>query len=134
MTQTIIPTMRYEDAPRMLAWLCDAFGFERRMAVPAKDGGVITHAELTLDGSMIMIGSTRDDHLSAYLTSARAVGKCTQSAYVIVRDTKAHYERAKAAGAQIVIELHEEGYGGWGYGALDPEGQLWYFGNYDPFA
>ena len=26
---TIIPTMRFHDAPRAIDWLCEAFGFER---------------------------------------------------------------------------------------------------------
>lgn len=129
----VIPTIRYEDAAQMIEWLCRAFGFEKHMVVPSEDGK-IPHAQLVYRGSMIMLGSTRDDALSAWLSSARSAGTTTQAAYVVVDDAKAHYARAKAAGAEIVMELHEEGYGGWGYGARDPEGQLWYFGTYDPWA
>lgn len=131
--QSIIPTMRYEDAASMIEWLCRAFGFEKRMVVPAEDGKV-PHAELVLGGAMIMLGSTRDDELSKYLSTPRKVKTTTQAPYVVVADAKAHYARAKAEGAEIVRELHEEGYGGWGYGARDPEGHLWYFGTYDPWA
>jgi uncharacterized glyoxalase superfamily protein PhnB len=129
----IIPTMRYQDAPAMIEWLCSAFGFEKRLVVPG-EGRVITHAELTLGNGMIMLGSERDDAFGKLLSTARAAGTVTQSAYVVVPDARAHYERAKAAGAEIVDELREESYGGAVYAARDPEGQLWYFGSYDPWA
>lgn len=44
----------------------------------------------------------------------------------------AHYERAKAAGAEIIDEYAEKDYGGAGYSCRDPEGHLWWFGGYDP--
>lgn len=131
--QSIIPTMRYEDAAGMIEWLCRAFGFEKQMVVPSDDGKV-PHAQLVLGSSMIMLGSARDDELATYLKTPRAAKTTTQAPYVIVEDAKAHHARAKAEGAEIVVELHEEGYGGWGYGARDPEGHVWYFGTYDPWA
>ena len=39
----------------------------------------------------------------------------------------AHYQRAKEAGATIVADPHEPGYGERRYDAEDPEGQLWSF-------
>jgi uncharacterized glyoxalase superfamily protein PhnB len=53
---------------------------------------------------------------------------------VIVSDCAAHYERAKAAGARIIDELEIKEYGGAGYSCRDPEGHLWWFGSYDPWA
>ena len=47
MTSTIIPCLRYRDAPRMIEWLCKAFGFERHLIVEDGKGG-IAHAQLTL--------------------------------------------------------------------------------------
>lgn len=29
MTGSIIPCLRYEDAPKMIGWLCDDIGFQR---------------------------------------------------------------------------------------------------------
>lgn len=131
--QSIIPTMRYEDAPRMIEWLCRAFGFEKHLVVPIGEDK-IAHAELVLGGSMIMLGSTRDDDLGKLMVSPRAAKITTQAAYIVVGDAKAHYARAKEEGAEIIRDLREEGHGGWGYGARDPEGHLWYFGTYDPWA
>jgi uncharacterized glyoxalase superfamily protein PhnB len=54
------------------------------------------------------------------------------SVYVAVADTDALYERAKAAGAEIVRELHDTDYGSRDFAAKDPEGNLWSFGTYRP--
>jgi len=58
----------------------------------------------------------------------------TQSCCVVVADVDAHYARATAAGAQVVIEIADQDYGGRGYACRDPEGHLWWFGSYDPWA
>lgn len=51
-----------------------------------------------------------------------------------VNDCAAHCAQAKAAGAEIVDDLETRDYGGSGYSARDPEGHLWSFGDYDPWA
>jgi len=133
MPSSVIPTMRYHDAPRMIAWLCRAFGFREHLVVPDGAGG-IAHAELTFGNGMVMVGSARDDAFGRLVSTARDARTVTQSAYVIVADVDAHYARAKAAGAEIVMPLKDEDYGGRGYSARDPEGQLWNFGSFDPWA
>lgn len=54
--------------------------------------------------------------------------------YIIVEDADAHYARATGAGAKIVLDIKDEDYGGCGYSCRDPEGHLWNFGTYDPWA
>jgi uncharacterized glyoxalase superfamily protein PhnB len=125
--------MRYVDAPRMLDWLCQAFGFENHLVVPGEHG-TIAHAQLVLGNGMIMLGSARKDELAELMRPAREAGTNTQSAYVIVRDVDAHCARAPAAGAEILREPQDEDYGGRGYGARDPEGVVWWFGSYDPWT
>lgn len=130
----IIPTLRYRDAPAAIEWLCRAFGFEQHLVVPSEDG-TITHAQLVFGKGMIMLGSARDDPFSRYMTPPRDLGgSSTQSAYLIVADADAHYARAVAAGAHIVYDIKDEDYGGRGYSCLDPEGHVWNFGTYDPWA
>lgn len=51
----------------------------------------------------------------------------------MVEDVDALHARAIAAGAEIVIELKDEDYGGRGFSCRDPEGHLWTFGSYDPW-
>ena len=52
---------------------------------------------------------------------------------MIVPDCRAHYERAKAAGAEIIDDYAEQDYGGAGYSCRDPQGHLWWFGSYNPW-
>ena len=133
MPSTIIPGMRYQDAPAAIEFLCDAFGFDKRLVVPGEDGA-IAHAQLTLGDGMIMIGSVRDDAHGKHMKLPSQAGGITQSAYIVVAAIEAHYEKAKAAGAEILHELEKQEYGGAVYTARDPQGQIWNFGSYDPWA
>jgi uncharacterized glyoxalase superfamily protein PhnB len=129
-----IPALRYRDATAAVEWLCRAFGFERHFVVPGEDGRVV-HAQLTGEGGMVMLGQASDHAYDEHVKPPAEVGGiCTQAAYVIVDDCKAHHDRAVAAGAEVVVELREEPYGGWAYSCRDPEGHVWSFGEYDPWA
>jgi uncharacterized glyoxalase superfamily protein PhnB len=131
---TVIAAMRYHDANAAIEWLCKAFGFEKHLVVPGENRTVV-HAQLTFGNGMIMLGSAREDEFGQWIKSPREIGGIgTQSAYVIVEDADAHYSRAKAAGAEIVMEVEDQDYGGRLYSCRDPEGHLWSFGTYDPWA
>ncbi len=133
-TTTVIPAMRYNDAPAAIEWLREAFGFEEHLVVPGEDGA-IAHAQLVFGNGMIMLGSTRDDEFGKLQKPPSDLGGAgSQSCYVIVEDADAHYARAVAAGAEIVVEIQDEDYGGRGYSCRDPEGHLWNFGTYDPWV
>jgi len=133
---TVIPCLRYRDAHAAIDWLCVNFGFKKRLVVPNEDG-TIAHAQLSFGNGMIMLGSV----LEAETESGRLIkqpdevgGAVTQSAYVVVSDADAVYTRAKAAGAEIVIDLRDEDYGGRGFSCRDLEGHIWSFGTYDPWG
>jgi uncharacterized glyoxalase superfamily protein PhnB len=134
----LIPCLRYADAPAAINFLCAAFGFQRQaIHADADNPAIIHHAQLVLDGNMIMLGSdrpgpTRD--LYRWITPAQA-GGITMCVYVVIDDPDAHHARAAAAGAQIIrAPFDNQGYPGRGYDAGDPEGNVWSFGSYDPFA
>ena len=129
----IIPGMRYRDAPAAIEWLCSSFGFSRNLVVPGP-GDTIAHAQLVLGDGMIMLGSVADDDYGQMVKTPQEAGGNTQSAYVVVDEIDAHYQRAMAAGAEIVMEIADQEYGGRLYSAKDPEGYLWNFGSYDPWA
>ena len=94
----------------------------------------IDHAQLTHGAGMIMLGSARDDDWGKLVRPAGGSGPVTQSIYVVVEDADAHCERARAAGAEILRELSDTDYGSREYAARDPEGNVWTFGTYDPWA
>lgn len=136
MKTSVIPCLRYRDAPAMIDWLCNAFGFERHLIVPGEREGVVAHAQLNFGDAMIMLGSTANDNEFGRLIAqpGEIGGRETQSPYVVVEKIDAHYARAKAAGAAIVIDIADQDYGGRLYSCRDPEGHLWNFGSYDPWA
>lgn len=130
----IIPALRYRNAPKAIEWLCEAFGFEQHMVVPGANGA-IAHAQLTLGNGMIVLGSVAPDQYGKLTKQPDETGGAvTLSIYIIVPDADAHYKRAKAAGAEIVIDIKNEDYGGRGYTCRDVEGHLWNFGTYDPWV
>jgi uncharacterized glyoxalase superfamily protein PhnB len=135
-TATIVPSLRYQDAPKAIDWLCRAFGLEKQLVVPG-EGGTISHAQLTFGRGMIMLGSS-GAHGGGFDALVKAPGEIggvgAQSLYVIVDDADAHLARARAAGAEIVLDISDKDYGGRDYTCRDLEGHVWTFGTYDPWA
>ena len=146
-TTRIFPFLRYQDAPAAFEWLARAFG--------SGPDGTIAHAQLRYGGSLIMIASVGDEEKLIRIASARddemnligtasardddtklkrpaVVGGASQGIYVYVDDVTAHHDRAKAAGAEIIMELEKSEYGSREYMARDLEGHLWSFGTYAP--
>ena len=82
-----------------------------------------------------MVGGERTGSASRWgvdMRSPRAAGCNTQGLMVFVDDVDAHCAQARAAGARIVDEpsVHDYGEEYWAdraYGAVDPEGHLWWF-------
>ena len=133
-TATVIPTLRYKDAAAAIEWLCEAFGFEKHLVVPAEDGTIV-HAQLTFGNGMVMLGSARESEFDDLQKPPSTLGRAvSQSPYIVVDDPDQHYARAVAAGAEIVVEIKDEDYGGRDYSCRDPEGHVWNFGSYDPWA
>ena len=130
---TIMPTLRYKDAPAAIDWLCRVFGFVRH-AVYAQPDGSIGHAELSLGGGMIMLGSQKNDEYGRNFKSPSELGAETRSAYIVVPDADAVYARSQAAGATVVRPLQDTDYGTREFAVKDPEGHSWSVGTYDPWA
>ncbi len=133
-TATIIPTLRYKDASAAIDWLCNAFGFEKHLIVPGEND-TIAHAQLVFGNGMIMLGSARDDEFGKIQQPPDGAGSVvSQSPYIVVENVDEHYAKAIAAGAEIVIAIKDEDYGGRDYSCRDPEGFLWNFGTYNPWS
>ena len=130
---TIIPGAFYRDAPAAIEWLCRVFGFHKHAVYPGP-GNTILHAELTLGGGMFMLGSLRDNARSPFMKQPDELGGVeTRGANLIVPDADAVYARAKAARAEILIDIEDRHYGGRGFTCRDLEGRMWDIGTYDPW-
>ena len=132
---SIIPGLRYRKAPEAIEWLCRAFGFEKQVVFANPDGS-IAHAQLTFGNGMIMVGSVSNSGAySALLRQPEEIGKAeTQAPSLIVNDCDAVYKMAKAAGAEMVMDIADMPQGGRAFTCRDPEGHLWNVGSFDPWT
>ena len=122
MSNQIIPYLLYADVAGALDFLSRAFGFEERLRYTGPEG-YVSHAELRLGDGIVFLGDPGD----AY-RNPEQLGGHTVLVTVYVDDVDVHCERARAAGAQIVEEPADQVYGERRYGAVDPEGHHWSFG------
>ena len=132
---TLVPSMRYNNAPAAIAWLENVLGFVRH-AVYEGPGGTVAHAQLAFGNTgMLMLGSSSNasDIAYAYALPGEIGGRVTSPMYLVVADCDPIYANARAAGAEFVQELKTMEYGGRAFTVRDPEGYLWSVGEYDPW-
>jgi len=133
--QRIVPMIAYEDAAAAISWLGDAFGFRESGERYTDDHGVVTHAEMELDGAEIMLATPTPE----YRGPTRHAQECEQTRrwldnpwvidglFVQVEDVNEHHRRAQAAGAKVLRGPEEPGTGFRVYTAEDLEGHRWMF-------
>ncbi len=121
MSQTITPYLLYSNCEEALDFLSRAFGFEERLRFVG-DAGYVNHAEMRLGDGVIYMGNPGEGY-----RNPKQLGQDTVGLYVEVDNVDAHYERARAAGAQILSGPENKEYGHRQYTAADPEGHRWYF-------
>lgn len=121
----LISAVCYQDPKAALAWLEKAFGFELVMLIEDADGRLL-HSEMRWGDAAVMVGN----EWSADHKSPKSIGgKNTQTVHVqITEDVDAHCERARAAGAEIIMEPETQFYGDRTYRCRDPEGHIWTIG------
>jgi len=126
---SIHPTLLYRDAGAAIEFLERAFGFET-LARHDNPDGTVAHSELRLGGDVIMVGTGAEDlqDVPEHFRAARV------GVYLAVGDLDSHFERARAAGADVTRELQDTDHGSREYSARDPEGLHWHFGTYVPQA
>ena len=120
---SIYPVLKYQDAHAAMDFLERAFGFERG-AVHEDDAGRIVHGELRLGDDPIAISTTGAGNPTFDQGTGRSV------VYVALDEVDSMHDRAKQAGAEIVMELEDQDYGSRDFSARDPEGNVWSFGTY----
>ena len=119
------PTLRARDARGLIRFLADAFGFEE--TVVYGEGDRVDHAQLSWPaGGGIMLGSAREEAED----DAWPLRPGTFGAYVVTDDPDELFTRATAAGAKVLMELHDTDYGSRDVAVLDPEGNRGSFGTY----
>jgi uncharacterized glyoxalase superfamily protein PhnB len=121
---TVWPGLRARDARGLIKFLVEAFGFVE--VVTYGEGDTVDHAQLAWPlGGGIMLGTARDDPDDTW-----PIRPGTAGIYVVTDDPDRLYERATAAGAEVVRKMSDEDYGSRGFSVKDPEGNHWSFGTY----
>lgn len=59
MGSSVVPRLRYEDAPSAIVWLCEAFGFEKHFVV-VPDADVTQARAQAADAEIVMPVSDQD--------------------------------------------------------------------------
>jgi uncharacterized glyoxalase superfamily protein PhnB len=122
----ITPYLFYEDVEAALVFLARAFDFQETLRYRGAQG-YVSHAEMRLGEGSIMLGDPGEQYRNP------ACGDTVAGAvHVTVEDAQAKYERAVAAGAQIIEPPADQPYGGRRFGARDPEGHEWWFSQPTP--
>jgi uncharacterized glyoxalase superfamily protein PhnB len=129
---TIIPALRYRDAHAAIDWLSNVLGFTKHAEYPGPNN-TVGHAELMLNGGMIMLGSHKDDEYGKGFKTPAELGFETAGVYVVVPDADAVWARAQAAGACVLRPIMNTDYGSREFTIKDPEGHSWSVGTYDPW-
>jgi uncharacterized glyoxalase superfamily protein PhnB len=120
----IVPQLPYADPRAAVEFLERAFGFREMLESQVVDQrGVVGHTMVEYRGAHIGIGG-QGGHGAV---SPKADGTPSLYLSVYVPDVDAHYERARAAGARIVVGLRDQFWGDRTYECLDLEGHRWRF-------
>ena len=122
MATTINPVVHYRDLAAGARFLVEAFGFVQQASHQAEDGSV-QYVELTLDGAPLGLGPYTEG--SIFDTGPAVV-------YISRDEVDTMHERARAAGAEILMAPTDQEYGSRDFVAKDGEGNVWCFGTFQP--
>jgi hypothetical protein len=101
MPATIIPSLRYRNAPVAVEWLCRVFGLRKNLVVPDDSGGV-AHAQLSFGDGMIMLGSVRDNEWGHFIKQPDEISAAaTQSIYLPGRVPKISPEASSSVAVRV---------------------------------
>lgn len=121
MAQTVTPYLLYEDAGSAVGFLAEAFGFREVTRMTGEGGGIHVEMEVTADGGRIYVGQPEGG-----FDGPGTVGR-TSLTYILVDDVDGHHVRAVDAGATVIEEPTDVGYGARRYTCDDPQGHQWCF-------
>jgi len=119
----VIPILVYADIAAAHDFLVDAFGCTPG-GVERDGAGNVVHGEVRIGDSVVWLHRVTHDH---GLDAPRRLPWAHGGLSVIVPDIDAHFERAKAAGAEVLSTPSDQPYGLREYGARDTDGHYWWF-------
>ena len=128
----VVPMVSYEDCAAAADWLSQAFGFEELERFG--EGGEVTHVTMRAGRGLVFLGKPGATYVSPKRLREQSeaaarmynVPWVVDGVWVQVDDVRAHFERARTAGARPLGEV-EDGQHGSLYRVEDLEGHRWMF-------
>lgn len=117
----LIPGLAIRHAAQAIEFYQAAFGAVELYRLIDPESGKIGHAEITINGSLIMLA----DEYPAFNKSPETLGGSPIRLCLMVEDVDAATERARAAGATITRPPADQFYGHRSACVLDPFGHEW---------
>lgn len=116
---TLVPYLTFRNGQRSVRFLVEGLGFEP-VAVQDGDDGTVAHAELR-KGEAVVMGGSGDARPAA-----------APGLYLVTQDVQGDFERAVAAGAEVVYGPEETEWGTQRARLRDLDGHEWSIGSYQP--
>ena len=116
----IVPHIYVDGASDAIAFYKRAFGATELFRIAHPDGRIL-HAEISICGSVVMIGDP-DGRLYG---APRALGRCTAGLHIFLDDNEALLRRAIKAGAEEIQPPTDMFYGANSASVRDPYGHVW---------
>jgi len=110
------------DGAQAIAFYQAAFGATERFRLIDPSNGKVGHAELTLQGNLVMLS---DEYPEWGRASPKTLGGTPVSFCLLVDNADAAVERAVAAGATVKMPVEDQFYGFRSGTVIDPFGHEW---------
>ena len=115
------PYLAVNDAARAIDFYKEAFGATERYRLTDSTSGNIGHAELVINGSLVMLS----EEFPGFSPSPRTLGGTPLKFCLVVENSDVAFNRAIAAGATEVRAVTDEFYGFRSGTVRDPFGYEW---------
>jgi PhnB protein len=116
------PYLTVRDAEKAIHFYKTAFGAKERFRLTNSSDGKIGHAELMIQGSLVMLAEENPQWGSK---SPQALGGTPITFCLMVENADAAFDRAVAAGGTALMPVADQFYGFRSGSILDPFGHQW---------
>ena len=118
--------LRVKDAPKAIAYYCEAFGVTEKFRL-TEPAGRVGHCELDFGGVATVMVS--EEYPESNILGPQSIGGTTVSIHLHVEDCDVAIARAVAAGGTIVRPASDAFYGERSGTVRDPFGHEWLIGH-----
>ena len=120
---SVTPSLTHKDSKKAIEFYKNAFGAKLLDYFPNLDGKGIMHATMQIGNSMIMMGDEFPAPNSP--RSAETMNGSPVSLFIYVPDVDAAFQKAVAAGAQVLMPVGDMFWGDRAGSLKDPFGYQW---------